>query len=517
MRYSGVAAMAAAALSGYAAAEDLLFIEDLEYAEYTEATETLGMTAKVVSSDTFLSMTTEEFAAYKAIIISDPDCVASAFPFDTINGAKGSWSPAVQGNVVVIGTDPSYHTDIGGDAGAPVLIQNSIKFAAAGEKTGLYYAIGCKHEFEESATIEPLSELGTFAVRGNLDCYNKAHKLADHEALEGLTDVELSDWSCSVHTVFTSFPSSGPGGFDPLASAQDVLGVGSREFSDGTVGLPYILARGAAVTGCGDGTYNPGFEECDHGDANGSDGDLCNESCRCLYGVADAELGECKPAPPGPSSTGGVYDPSPCGGWNTTCHGGGDDDYPPTISCPYIIGVEVIVVIDIHTSCGGSSGNGTDSYCTSTLERPIYETETSGHVCYPCMYGTPTAATDFMTVTTTYCPGSDVPEVTYKKCHDCDTIVTVDTAKPTIDPETCSDIIAHTSPSAHSHPGGGHGGAPTTITTAAADTYAPTTAGTYTHPSGPSSTGSVVVVAGAGANAAGVVAALGGFVAAALL
>lgn len=58
------------------------------------------------------------------------------------------------------GTDPSYHFNQGK---AKTLIDNSIKFAAAGTtpagvpQTGLYFALSCYYEDEESAKVEAVS------------------------------------------------------------------------------------------------------------------------------------------------------------------------------------------------------------------------------------------------------------------------------------------------------------------------------------------------------------------------
>jgi hypothetical protein len=91
-----------AALCSIVAAEDLLFIDSLQYVEYTEATGTLGMTAKLVDEATWRSMTTADFAAFKAIVISDPDCGdVSSIKF--LEDTRDVWSPAVTGNMILIG------------------------------------------------------------------------------------------------------------------------------------------------------------------------------------------------------------------------------------------------------------------------------------------------------------------------------------------------------------------------------------------------------------------------------
>lgn len=252
-------------------------------------------------------MTTADFAKYKAIILSDPNCVGSPTPIKFVEDTKAVWSPAIRGNMILIGTDPTLHS--GAQPGAVTLIDNSVRFAASGSETGLYFSLSCYWSNTESATVDALSEFGSFKVRGRLNCYNDAHIVASSEAMTSLDDKALSDWSCSVHEAFSEYPTTGVGGFQALAIAKDILGVGSQSFGDGTNGLPYIISRGATPAGCGNSIYEPKFnEECDHGSSNGATGDLCDKSCKCLYGVLDAAAGTCKPAPPVSSGTpGGPY------------------------------------------------------------------------------------------------------------------------------------------------------------------------------------------------------------------
>jgi hypothetical protein len=78
-----------------------------------------------------------------------------------------------------------------------------------------------------------------------LSCYDKVHIVASSPALGALNDADLSNWGCSIHEAFSLYPSIGVNGFQALAIAQDVIGDGSQTFGDGTVGLPYIISRGA--------------------------------------------------------------------------------------------------------------------------------------------------------------------------------------------------------------------------------------------------------------------------------
>lgn len=229
-------------------------------------------------------MTTADFAQYKALVVPDPKC-GNLSAIDFLNNKKADWTPAITGNIILIGTDPSYHDLNRHREGAPRLMHDSIAFAAAGKGTGLYLSLSCYYDKENEATVESLSGFGEFKVRGRLQCYNDAHLVAGSDALATLNDGDVSNWGCSVHEVFSSYPTTGPNGFEPLAIARNAVGVGRKTFGDNSNGIPYILSRGATPFGCGNGVLDRQFEEeCDDGENNGKPGSLCSISCKCLFG-----------------------------------------------------------------------------------------------------------------------------------------------------------------------------------------------------------------------------------------
>jgi LPXTG-motif cell wall-anchored protein len=132
-----------------------------------------------------------------------------------------------------------YHWSQGGSG----LVEKSIAFAAdAAGKTGAYISLSCYYHGVAAGTPVPeLAGIGTFTVTGVPGCFNDAHIVASHPALEGLTDGILSNWGCSVHEAFDSWPSS----FSVLAIA---LSGDAFEAADGSVGTPYILARGEGLS-----------------------------------------------------------------------------------------------------------------------------------------------------------------------------------------------------------------------------------------------------------------------------
>lgn len=131
-------------------------------------------------------------------------------------------------------------------------------------------------------------------------------KAASSPALYSLNDTALSNWGCSVHEAFSSYPTTGKTDFQALAIAQDVLGEGSQSFGDGSVGLPYIISHGATPAACGDGHWDEAYgEECD--DGNTLDGDGCSSSCKCESGLPNGD-GTCAEPP----RSSGYGPPSPC-------------------------------------------------------------------------------------------------------------------------------------------------------------------------------------------------------------
>ncbi|KAK6538133.1 hypothetical protein TWF694_011015 [Orbilia ellipsospora] len=276
------------------AAADLLFHEDFKGYEYdlTSGTGyayysygTLGganWTWDVVTASEWNKMSTNDFKQYKAIIIGDP-IEADPSYLDPIMGNRKTWGNAIEGNVILIGTDTSYHWAVDGDGH---LVVNGIAFAATSNKgTGLYFSLSQYYSSSPTTTVPILDIFGTFQIRGGLDagtygirdCYDDVHIVVQgNPVLQGITDYDLSDWGCSVHEAFVSYPSTGTQSFIPLAIAQD-FPENAVSYSDGTSGIPYILVRGASPIGCGNGRVDPG-EQCDDGNMN--DGDGCNSACR---------------------------------------------------------------------------------------------------------------------------------------------------------------------------------------------------------------------------------------------
>jgi hypothetical protein len=200
-----------------------------------------GKTPVIVSPAVWSTLTTADFSSYDALAIPDPTCFG---PGDSAIAAAvasaATWGAAVDGNVIVIGTDEVYHYTQGGDA----LMDAATDFVVAeAGKTGAYVSLSCYYHGTAPGT--PLPWLGqafggTWSAAG-VGCYNNAHIVATHPALAGLSDATLSNWSCSVHEGIDSWPID----FEVLAIARDIGSAFTAP--DGSVGTPYIVARGVTV------------------------------------------------------------------------------------------------------------------------------------------------------------------------------------------------------------------------------------------------------------------------------
>src|SRR3569833_2226315 len=118
--------------------------------------------AHVASKAEWYSMTTDDFAKYKAIIIPDPIC-GGLDRIDFLDDTKAVWSPAVTGNMILIGTDPTYHSST--RPGAISLIDDGVKFAAAGNGSGMYFSMLCFFVSLSVSSVNSLSEFGTITCR----------------------------------------------------------------------------------------------------------------------------------------------------------------------------------------------------------------------------------------------------------------------------------------------------------------------------------------------------------------
>src|SRR5687767_2086980 len=174
-----------------------------------QAVVTAGKTPVIVSGAQWSAMTAAQFADYDALILGDPACTTSGSAFAAAESTATIWGGILDGNIIIIGTDPTFHQSQGQ---AAQLIRQGVAFAVAEPgKTGAYLTLSCLHHFSPPGTpVHFLDGIngGGFTVIGAslLPGLNNAHIVASHPALAGLTDAGLSNWGNSVHEGFNTWP-----------------------------------------------------------------------------------------------------------------------------------------------------------------------------------------------------------------------------------------------------------------------------------------------------------------------
>jgi uncharacterized repeat protein (TIGR01451 family) len=228
---SATTTVSAAPTSG----EKVLIFEPTNSSGLRAAADRAGYAYDIKNATEWAAMTTAQFASYRAILIGDPSC--GSLPTITAPIAnRAVWAAAVDGNVIIDGTDPVFH-------GKNDFTNGAVGFAtAASDRTGAYISLSCYYDsVAPNTAVQLLEPFGAFTVRG-VDCASAVHIVADHSALSGINDAYMSGWGCSVHEAFQTWPTS----FSVLAIAKDVGTAYTA--TDGTVGTPYILARGEGLT-----------------------------------------------------------------------------------------------------------------------------------------------------------------------------------------------------------------------------------------------------------------------------
>jgi hypothetical protein len=219
-----------------------------------------GFVPTVVDGATWDSMTAAQFAQYQVLIIGDPDCgpADGVGDFQAAVANESTWEPVVMGsggNKVIIGTDPVYHWSGGSGPNADVLVAHGISYAGAvSGGTGAYVDLSCTYTFSSDNTPVPLLDglstygAGQFTV-GGAPCSGAIAIIAATGPTEGLSDDDLSNWECSVHEFFDTFPAD----YTPLALATDpsvpVTYTGTDvSTGDPASGSPYILISGGGIS-----------------------------------------------------------------------------------------------------------------------------------------------------------------------------------------------------------------------------------------------------------------------------
>jgi hypothetical protein len=188
-------------------------------------------------------MTTAQFAAYRAIVISDNHDSGEVTDLAAAEANASVWGAAVNGNVIITGADPEYHADPAGgnDPGAVTYVNKAVGFAAGSPtQTGAYIALDGYYQDVDPNGVAKV--LDGFAPGGFLISSGSADTIRIDPAVtgpSGLSDQILSNWSTTTHSYFTKYPSA----FKVWAVGLDPGGTYTT--SNGQKGFPNFLARAA--------------------------------------------------------------------------------------------------------------------------------------------------------------------------------------------------------------------------------------------------------------------------------
>ena len=196
----------------------------------------LGYSVTIASDAQWAAMTTADFSAYGLLVIGDPRC--NDIFSGTLDSLAAVWTPAVTGNVVVFGTDPSFHA--GSHSGAATFESHALAFAGAeAGATGLYLSLSCSGNDSQPVldALAPGMTVGSGSYSDNITDVTAAGA-----ATLNITGADLTGWNSSVHEYIDQWPAN----YTPLGIVQSSNGCASLITTPGGVtGCPYILARGA--------------------------------------------------------------------------------------------------------------------------------------------------------------------------------------------------------------------------------------------------------------------------------
>lgn len=205
------------------------------------AIDALGFDIELASGAAWLAKTQADFESYRAIVLGDPNCFGPGLApvQDAIINAN-VWGAAIDGRVMIVGTDPVFHSAYPSLPGAPVLLQNTIEWALenpAVGKTSALIMLSCYYNGQGAGNVVTLLQgLGNFIVSdaradvAGATCIQECHiPLPAHASMTGLTDAAISNWNCPAHALFTTYPVE-----------YDVVAVANGGPTPG--GTPYILA-----------------------------------------------------------------------------------------------------------------------------------------------------------------------------------------------------------------------------------------------------------------------------------
>lgn len=194
----------------------------------------LGYTVVAATDDQWAAMSPDQFATYRAVVLGDGMCTGRT-SLDAAVANRDTWTGAVTGNVVVVGTHPAVVSAT--TQAARDLVRDGLRFAASGPGTGAYVTPAC-YLSPTTVPVDVLASFGSFTASALKACPRASHlSLADPD-FSDQTDAGLSGGQCTADAAFGAWPS----GFQPLAVATNAATAGYTG-ADGVSGAPFILIR----------------------------------------------------------------------------------------------------------------------------------------------------------------------------------------------------------------------------------------------------------------------------------
>ncbi|EAU66732.1 hypothetical protein STIAU_2438, partial [Stigmatella aurantiaca DW4/3-1] len=126
-----------------------------------QAALSLGYPVTIVTPAQWKAMTPEDFQKYNGIIIGDAACQGDTSAVQAAIDNSNIWGAAVDGNVVITGSDATHN-------GTPQFIENAVSYIVARSRyTGMYISLGCAYQNAAPNTPVPLLKpFGNFTVAG---------------------------------------------------------------------------------------------------------------------------------------------------------------------------------------------------------------------------------------------------------------------------------------------------------------------------------------------------------------
>jgi hypothetical protein len=200
-----------------------------------------GFAVKVVDGPQWDAMTTKQFKRYRAIIIGDNHDSGNKFDVKPAVANLRTWGAAINGNVILAGSDPEYHASGSSNAlGAQTYIRKGIAFAARiPGHTGFYFA-GTYYGGNTPRRVRVLDALkpnGFYWQNENSDTIHIDPNTKPK--VRGLSDSTMSGWGETAHRAFTKWPKK-----TFHVWAVGVNSAGNWKTSDHVRGWVHFLVRG---------------------------------------------------------------------------------------------------------------------------------------------------------------------------------------------------------------------------------------------------------------------------------